>query len=176
MSAGDRQEDWSGFLTGLQFCFSPSIHHDSLILLLNWKGEKMEGMPTSITSPFPNPLPEHHELLSLVLEGGSWVLGWCEEQRRECEPLICVSYLSLFQGVVALLEEEFSESWKIVESSSMGASLPPTPTFLSSVSFLSPLLFSSLRLKANMYRLLWLSIKELSPVLLPILGKISYNI
>lgn len=37
----------------------------------------MKGMPTSVTSPFPNAYPEHHELLSLVLEGGTWVLGWC---------------------------------------------------------------------------------------------------
>ena len=78
----------------------------------------MKGMPTSTPpapTPFLNPYPEYHELL-LVLEGGIRVLGWCGEQRRGCEPLICLSYLSRFQEVVELLEEEFSESWQIIKS------------------------------------------------------------
>lgn len=74
---GDRQEDWSSFLTGLQLGFL-QVHHDTFVLL-NWRGEEMKGIPYA---PFPQSLthPGHHELL-FVLEGG--VLGFGLDSRGE---------------------------------------------------------------------------------------------
>lgn len=71
----------------------------------------MKGTHTCITSPFPKPHPEHHALLLLVWEGGT--LGSRLEWMAKGEgmaPRLSPSYLSLFQEVVELLEEEFSES------------------------------------------------------------------
>lgn len=100
VSAEDRQEDWSSFS---QVCNSVFLRvyimtpHPAM----NWGGGEMKDMLTSISSPSPNPRPEHHELLSLVL-GRTRVQGWCEQQRTGCEPLLCLSYLSVFQEVVEL--------------------------------------------------------------------------
>lgn len=45
----------------------------------------MKGMPAPIT-PIPHPHPKHHELFSLVLDGGTRVLSWLDSKGEGGNP------------------------------------------------------------------------------------------